>query len=334
MAYQRFFHPPRFCGIGCLAFLMIAGISRAQNPLANPSEVPVPEPSLGLEPDTPIVENDGPKPDCFQGSWRHWQLFHQAPEVPEEGPPVFGVVGLRGFAMGTHVAPNGVPFTPIFDLEMNFNLWLSRRHHFYMFVDGVFWAQKAAPGITNAAQGAFDFSKRELDLGLGLAWNYWSRMEGRFSAYSMGNLNRGKSQVAPSGFADGTLLENRWYIGSEYDNLGSADYDIPRATFVSIGYFPTKHLVDNTGQHFKPGPYMRAYLTADLFIPHYYLYSDSELIGNRSFELALFKEDAGIALRPFLKIPKLEFRLGTTVVVDSLNADSDTSLYGMIRFVY
>jgi hypothetical protein len=140
--------------------------------------------------------------------------------------------------------------------------------------------------------------------------------------------------VAPSGFADGTLLENRWYIGQEYENLGTSEYDIPRANFMSIGYFPTKHLVDNTGHHFKPGAYMRAYLTADLFTPQYYIYSDSELIANRSFELALFKEDAGIALRPFLKLPRLEFRLGTTVVVDAQNSDSDTSLYGMVRFVY
>ena len=50
--------------------------------------------------------------------------------------------------------------------------------------------------------------------------------------------------------------------------------------------------------------------------------------------ILLFKEDAGVALRPFLKWPRLEFRLGTTVVVDAQNADTDTSLYGMVRFVY
>jgi hypothetical protein len=319
---------------GCyLTALFLAGSAQAQIPLVNQPVIPLPIEAI-MNPEKEFILNESPKPDFYQGSWRDWHLFHSAPDVPDEGPPVFGVVGLRGFAMGTRVAPNGVPFTPIFDLEMNFNIWISRKHHVYLFADGSFWAQKAAPGITNAKQGSFDFSKREIDLALGAAWNYWGRMEGRFSAYSLGNINRGKSQVAPSGFADGTLLENRWYIGQEYDNLGTSEYDIPRANFVSIGYFPTKHLVDNTGHQFKPGAYMRAYLTADLFSPQYYIYSDSELIANRSFELALFKEDAGFALRPFLKLPRLEFRLGTTVVVDAQNSDSDTSLYGMVRFVY
>lgn len=319
---------------GCyLTALFLAGSAQAQIPLVNQPVIPLPIEAI-MNPEKEFILNESPKPDFYQGSWRDWHLFHSAPDVPDEGPPVFGVVGLRGFAMGTRVAPNGVPFTPIFDLEMNFNIWISRKHHVYLFADGSFWAQKAAPGITNAKQGSFDFSKREIDLALGAAWNYWGRMEGRFSAYSLGNINRGKSQVAPSGFADGTLLENRWYIGQEYDNLGTSEYDIPRANFVSIGYFPTKHLVDNTGHQFKPGAYMRAYLTADLFSPQYYIYSDSELIANRSFELALFKEDAGFALRPFLKLPRLEFRLGTTVVVDAQNSDSDTSLYGMVRLVY
>ena len=43
----------------------------------------------------------------------------------------------------------------------------------YIYFDMDFWGQAAGAAVTNPAQGSFDFSKRELDMNLGLAWNYW-----------------------------------------------------------------------------------------------------------------------------------------------------------------
>lgn len=263
-----------------------------------------------------------------------WRNLNPEPAVPDEGPAVFGVVGIRGFADGNRMAPNGFDFTPIGDLAMNFNLWLCRAHHFYGFLDGDFWLQKAAPGITNSRQGALDFSKREFDMDLGLAWNYWGAQELRFSAYSLNNLNRGKYKAKPWGFADGTILENRWYLGGEYDRLGTTDYDIVRANFLSAGYYLSKELVDNTGERFKPGPMLRAYLTKNIPLRHAYLFTDTRLTGNRSFELALLLEDFGVAFRPFSRADRLEFRLGGLVVADTQNGEADTSFYGQVRLVY
>lgn len=283
-------------------------------------------------PDSP-PNGMGAKPPLpfLMGCWRD---LNPSPDVPDEGPAVFGVVGVRGFADGNRMAPNGYEFTPIGDLTMNFNLWLWREHHLYGFADGDFWLQKAAPGITNSKQGAFDFSKREFDMDLGLAWNYWGAQEFRFSMYSLNNLNRGKYKAKPWGFADGTILENRWYLGDEYSRLGSTEYDIVRANFISAGYYPTKELVDNIGGRFKPGPFLRAYLTENLFTHKCYLYTDTQLIGNRSFELALLQEDFGIGLRPFDRTKRLEFRLGGLVIADTQHATTDTSFYGQVRFVY
>jgi hypothetical protein len=40
--------------------------------------------------------------------------------------PVWGYAGIRGYALGDHVAPNGVEFKPLFDIEMNFNFSSSK----------------------------------------------------------------------------------------------------------------------------------------------------------------------------------------------------------------
>lgn len=301
------------------------------------------EPASTIDPGNDPPEANESLPSAFKQSggkgplsflMGRWRDLNQGPEVPGEGPSVFGVVGFRGFADGSRMAPNGYEFTPIGDLALNFNLWLCRGHHFYAFSDTDFWLQKAAPGITNARQGAFDFSKREFDLSVGLAWNYWGAQEFRFSAYSLNNLNRGKYKAKPWGFADGTILENRWYLGDEYSRLGTPEYDIARANFITAGYFPTKELVDNLGERFKPGPFIRAYLTRNVFTHKSYLYTDTQLIGNRSFELALLQEDFGVALRPFDRANRLEFRLGGLVVADTQNGETDTSFYGQVRFVY
>lgn len=250
------------------------------------------------------------------------------------GPPAWGIVGLRGYAFKQQVAPNGLEFNALFAMDLNFNLWLWRSQGAYLFSDTTFWGQRASPGITNANQGVFDFSKREFDFSLGLAWNYYGPLEARAFAYSFNNLNRGASQVTPSGYADGCGLENRYYLGPAYANLGTPEYDVARAPFVSAGFFPTKEMVNADGDRFRPGLFVRAYLTLDLFGPRCYLFGDAQLIVDRTFSQELFKGDFGIACRPFSTIPGLEFRLGSDLLYDPHSGELETGLYGQIRYLF
>jgi len=247
---------------------------------------------------------------------------------------VWGIVGVRGYPLGEHVASNGVEFDPLFSLDLDFNLMLWRQENLYFFSDSSFYGQKAAPGITNPSQGSFDFSKRELDLTLGLAWNYYGYLEARAFTYSFNNLNRGNNPIAPSGFNDGTALENRLYLARTYADLGTAAYDPARASFVSIGYYPSKSMVDATGTQFKPGMFARAYLIADLWTERFYAFGDAQFISDRSFQATLLNLDAGLALRPFTSVPRLEFRVGTQDIFDLHNSDGEISVYGAVRYVY
>jgi hypothetical protein len=252
------------------------------------------------------------------------------------GPPVWGIVSLEGFPYGEHVASNGVEFRQLFSLGLDFNIWLLRQHHVYAYSDSQFWGQKAAPGITNPSQGQFDFSKREFDLTLGGAWNYYGNWEGRVFAYSYNNLNRGSSQVAPSGFNDGVGVENRYYLGSTYADLGTAAFDKARATFLSLGFYPTKSMVDPNGEQFSPGMFARAYLTLDLFGfgERCYLFTDDQLITTRGMTPEMFITDTGLAVRPFIKIPRLEFRVGSQDSIDLHGDDLETSAYLSVRYIY
>jgi hypothetical protein len=261
-------------------------------------------------------------------------LLFAADKAEAKGPMVWGIAGLRGYPSGEQVASNGVEFDPLFSLDLDSNLWLWRRQGLYLFVDSRFWGQKAAPGITNPSQGAFDFSKREFDLDMGGAWNYYGRWEGRVFAYSFNNINRGNSETRPSGFNDGVGFENRYYLGNAYDLLGTQEFDVAKAPFLSLGYYPTKDMIDANGDQFKPGPFARAYLTWDLFTECCYLYSDNQLIAKRSFPLKKFSTDSGIALRPFICIPRLEFRLGTEDMYDFGCHEWEFSWYGSIRYVF
>jgi hypothetical protein len=250
------------------------------------------------------------------------------------GPIAWGVIGLRGYAMGQQMAPNGEEFNPLFSLDTALNLWLWRDEGVYLFSDTRFWGQKAAPGITNSSQGAFDFSKREFDLDVGVAWNYYGNLEGRAFAYSFNNLNRGTSETHPSGYADGVGIEQRWYIGGSYPDLGLPGFDVTRANFVSLGYYPTKDMIDLDGNVFKPGFFARAYLTYDVIDSRLYVYSDTQFIATRSFLAKIFDEDAGIALRPFQRIQNVEFRLGSENRWDPQSRELDTSVYVAVRFVF
>jgi hypothetical protein len=248
------------------------------------------------------------------------------------GPPAWGIVSFRGFPYAEQIAPNGLEYRALFALDLDFNLWLWQSRGIYLFTDSTFWAQKATPGITNSAQGPFDFSKRELDFNVGLAWNYFARLEGRVFAYSFSNLNRGLSETAPTGYADGVGLENRLYLSSVYDNLGTTTFDVARASFISLGFYPSKNLVDADGNRFTPGPFARAYLTYDLAGPQWYLFADTQLVGNRSVSIETIKVDAGLAARPFQRTPRLEFRIGSGNNIDPHGREWATSVYGAIRF--
>jgi hypothetical protein len=254
--------------------------------------------------------------------------------VDRLGPLVWGVAGVRGYALGERTAPNGVGYDALFSLELDFNLWLWRQQGVYAFNESNFWGQRAAPGITNPSQGAFDFSKREFDETIGLAWNYYGNFEARAFAYSFNNLNRGSSAAQPAGFKDGAGFENRWYVGGSYPDLGRPGFDVARATFVSVGYYPTKEMVDLDGNGFQPGPFARAYLTLDLFGPRYYLYSDLQLIGERNWRPKQSRADVGFAMRPFAKLSYLEFRIGTEDVLDFQLREWAVTLYGAVRFVF
>jgi hypothetical protein len=246
---------------------------------------------------------------------------------------VWGITGLRGFAVSQQIAPNGLEYNALFAIDFDFNMMLCREHNIYLFSDAQFWGQKAAPGITNAHQGAFDFSKREFDFNAGVAWNYAGLLEARAFAYSFNNLNRGTSMTTPGGYADGFGLENRLYLSRNYADLGTDNFDIGRASFLSVGYFPTKDMVNADGDVFRPGPFVRAYLTVDLGSPQYYLYADAQFIASRNFAPEVFKGDAGICIRPFVNVPRLEFRFGSSQLYD-LHHEWETSLYGQIRYLF
>ncbi len=260
----------------------------------------------------------------------------RASDVPvPAGPPIFGLAGLRGFGFGQQVAPNGLEFNPLFSLDLEISLWLWRDERLYAFSETRFWGQKPAPGVTNPSQGIFDFSKREFDLELGVAWNYYDMFEARTFAYSFNNLNRGSSAALPSGYADGVGIENRLYVGSMYANLGLPDYDVARAPFLGFGFYPTKDMVDCGGNPFKPGPFARAYFLRDLTDDgRWYLYADNEFTATRSFTPKLFDVDFGIAVRPFTRAPCLEFRLGSEDTYDLQLRELETSLYLSVRIVF
>jgi len=258
-----------------------------------------------------------------------------SPPAPENTPQtVWGIADFRGFPIAEEVASNGVEYDPIFMLGLDFNIMLWRQQRVYLFVDASFWAQKAAPGITNPAQGPFDFSKREFDFTLGAAWNYAGQWEARFFGYSFNNLNRGNSQTNPSGFNDGVGLENRYYLGETYSDLGTTAFDQARATFLSVGYYPSKSMVDASGNEFRPGLFARAYLTCDLWGEQIYVYGDVQFLTSRAFQPTLLNWDAGLAARPFTSVPRLEFRVGTQDMLNLQGGDMETSAYLAIRYVY
>jgi hypothetical protein len=261
---------------------------------ANPFSVPQP---VGIEDSSSASQEAAPSADPV---WR----------------PVWGLAGLQVFAAGPKVAPNGQKYHPSFSLDLDLNLWIWQSQGFYLFGDARFWGERPEMGVTNARDGGLGFSKRQFDLSGGPAWNYCGQWEARVSGYSFANLNRGSDPIAPHGGLDGALLENRYYLSEEYAKLGQAGFDVARAPFVSVGYYPTKSMVGNNGQTFIPGLMLRAYLTCDLWDWPAYLFGDASFITERSLQPKLLLFDLGVAARPFGSWRQWEFRLGVENTAD------------------
>jgi hypothetical protein len=242
-------------------------------------------------------------------------------------PEAWGEIGLPVYFASSHMAPNGEAFAPVFTVTSELNLGLLPHKQLYFFWDGAFWGQHSATGITNAKQGAFDFSKREMDSNLGLAWNYFDGFELRASVYALNNLNRGVSLVNPVGGKEGVILENRY-------NFATPDpYDVGRSSFVGIGYIPTENLVGDNGASFRPGPFVRAYLARDLPIPwlRSYLYAGLQFTAEHTGLPRLFDSDVGWAVRPIAHWQNLEFRIGDDLSQDIVAAATRNLIYGAIR---
>jgi hypothetical protein len=243
-------------------------------------------------------------------------------------PEVWGWAGFQGIPAGDKMAPNGVAYRPLFSLDGELNLGLVRNNELYLYSDFAFIAQRATAGVTNPDQGKLDFSKREVDVNFGVAWNYYESLEARVFGYTLNNLNRGTSLSAPVGFKDGFGLENRWYFGD-------ADrYDVARRSFLSLGYYPSKSMVDGEGKEFKPGFFARAYVTYDFGLKKYYVYCDSEMTAERPISPKLLYVNGGLAARPFTACELLEFRLGAESTFDLKVDDTRSFLYLSVRILF
>lgn len=249
-------------------------------------------------------------------------------EHPRLLPNVWGVVGVSLFPSGNKMAPNGVVYLPFGTLDFDVNIGLLPRKRLYVFSIGTFWTQKATDGVTNPHQGPIDFSKRQMDILLGIAWNYWNYFEARVWAYSYNNLNRGTTLDQPYGYNDGVVVENRYYIPKS--NL----FDLPRLNFLSLGYYTSKVLTGADGVYFNPGLFLRAYLTYEFVPRRYYVYADTQMIARSAVNPKLLLFDDGFAARPFSKIPGLEFRGGVFNTVDVQVDNVRTLLYLTAQVIF
>jgi hypothetical protein len=260
--------------------------------------------------------------------------------LPEQTAPasnprlVWGVIDGKFFPDAGRLAPNGSPYNPIFSLDGTMNVWLWPRIGLYAFGESRFWGQRGTPGQTH---GNFDYTKREFDLTAGFAWNYLGFLELRAFAYAYNNLNRGSSPIIPAGYNDGTAVEQRLYLAEEYARLGQDGFNISRATFVSIGYYPSKQMIGVDGQLFTPSLFVRAYLTWDIPGTCCYLYGDTQLICERGpFRPNLLLPDLGVAIVPFEAVRLLEIRLGVELQVEfgDGNWRGNTMPYVSVRLNY
>ena len=264
-------------------------------------------------PDSTETAADGAAPIPWQTAW--------------------GLLGLTAIPTGLRVAPDGLEYHPNFSLDFDLNSWVWRSQGLYLFLDGHLWGERSENGVTNGRDSWYGTSKREFDLSGGAAWNYVGAWEARAFGYTNNNLNRGTNDVRPTGFTDGFGLENRYYLSPEYAHLGETGFDVTRANFLSVGYYPSKVMVGNDGQQFKPGLLLRAYLTCDLWDWPCYFYGDFQYIGDEgSIHPRLLLFDVGLAVRPFPSRRQWELRLGSENTAD-VKVGNDFSI-GYVSFRY
>ena len=248
---------------------------------------------------------------------------------------VWGEVDAKLFPDAGRVAPNGISYNPLFSLDLDFNIWLWPAHGLYLFADARFWGGRG--GEAGQTQGNIDYTRREFDMTSGVAWNYYGPLELRGVGFDRENFNRGVSQVSPGGNTnDGSGVEQRLYLSDEYTKLGQEGFNISRADFVSLGYYPTKSLVGGDGIQYKPGLFAHAYLTWDVPTTRSYLFLDLEQIFQQSsFKPRMLYSDVGWAINPCATIPKLEIRLGSEFNTDFNASGSVRNMslpYVQVRF--
>jgi hypothetical protein len=262
-------------------------------------------------------------------------VFGAAPDgrdVPDDSfmPDVWGSFDLPLYAAGRHIAPNGAFFDPLFSLSAKFNLGLLPDQKLYLFWTGDFWAQRAAPGITNASQGKFDFSKREFDNDFGFAANFDRLIEARVSIYALDNLNRGTTLDKASGEAWGAQLEARHYFST------SNAYDPERRTFLSIGYTPVGDMISPNGDEFNAGLFARGQATIDIPLGSRPLYGFGMVTATaqKTVTPRLLDIDLGIAWRPFQEHQRIEFRTAYQRTHDLKGPIDQDLIYGAVRALY
>jgi hypothetical protein len=256
------------------------------------------------------------------------------PAEPSKWETIWGLVGLRAIPEGPKIAPNGKEYHPNFSMDLDFNFWIWRSQSLYLFGDIRFWGETGEYGVTNARDGFLGTSKRQIDLTGGAAWNYAGSWEARAFGYTYNNLNRGTNLLTPTGLNDGSGLENRFYLSSEYAKLGQTGFDVTRAPFVSAGYYLSKEMVGNDGRAFKPGLLLRACLIYDLWDWPVYAFGDTTFIGERSFQAKLLLFDVGLAARPLRRCNQCEIRLGAESTADFQVGNVQSLWYFSVRYVF
>ncbi len=248
------------------------------------------------------------------------------PEVQPLSPTAWGNLDVLGFLSSKREAPNGgVPFHPLVASRLDLNLQMLPAKELYFFSETEFWTQHRVDDAPVTSSDHHQFSNREYDLYAGIAWEPWQDIEFRGAFYANNNLNRGTSASKPYGFNDGVEAEARYYFGK------ASRYDDGRLSFIGIGYAPTKTLIGGDGVPFKPGFFARAYATYDLPFLGSYLYADVRYMTEKDGASKLLELDAGLALRPFERLPNVELRVGDDVTRDIPAGTTRNLIYGSVR---
>lgn len=193
------------------------------------------------------------------------------------------------------VAPNGLVYKPMFRLTADIN---AGYQNLYLFFNSAYYTEKPTPGVTtNKGQGKFDFTKRQYDFNVGVAYSPIRNFEVRFWAYSQSNINRGKDLNTPYGFKDGAASSLNYYL-----KKGRI-----RGTLIG-GYYFTKELADTNGDPYKPSVFSEI----DLSVPlnkTFSVFTETWLMTERPVKLKQMDALYGVAYRPYKNKSHNEFRL-------------------------